>query len=434
MPQAYDGEVLDTPPGSGAQPYTGEVLAAPPKTLARGDMDKTLGVAEGITSILSSGPAAAAGGLSGMAVAFARALGITDMEPADIVRKIQDGLTYQPDSKTGQAVAGAAAYPFEKLAEVADTAGQKTTDATGSPALGAAVNTGIQGAAQILGAKGLGVAGTALEATGKGLVRSALKTPLREAMKGTGERAVQTILDEGVNVSKSGAETLDARIDAINEKVKAKIQNSTAVVDKYDVVTRLDETVNKFKNQVSSTNDLAAIQRVYEDFMQNPLLPTSDIPVQTAQAMKQGTYRALGDKAYGELKGAEIEAQKALARGLKEEVANAVPEVRELNAHESKLIEALSLVERRAAVEAGKNPAGLGILSLDPKRFALWMADRSSAFKSLIGRMLYQSGGAVKGAAEIQSQALTQATEAAAGQRDKKKRREEVLRYIEEAQ
>ena len=40
-----------------------------------------------------------------------------------------------------------------------------------------------------------------------------------------------------------------------------------------------------------------------------------------AQAMKQGTYRALGDKAYGELKGASIEAQKAQARGLKEELA-----------------------------------------------------------------------------------------------------------------
>ena len=55
----------------------------------------------------------------------------------------QNALTYQPKSATGQAVSAAAEYPFRKLGEGAEAAGQKVAEVTGSPALGAATNVGI---------------------------------------------------------------------------------------------------------------------------------------------------------------------------------------------------------------------------------------------------------------------------------------------------
>ena len=179
------------------------------------------------------------------------------------------------------------------------------------------------------------------------------------------------------------------------------MQNSPAIVDKYAVGYRLSKVMDDFTKQVAPSSDIAAIQRAFDDFTNHPLLThTRDIPVQLAEELKQGTYRSLGDKAYGELKGADITAQKALAMGLKEEIAAAVPAVRPLNAAESKLLNALSVSERRVMIEANKNPLGLGWLSTNPVKLAGWMADRSGLFKSLIARMLNTSGGAVEASAQ----------------------------------
>lgn len=63
---------------------------------------------------------------------------------ADRVRQVQEALTYQPRTESGQVISGVANYPLEKLAQGADWAGGKATDITGRPAVGAAVNTAIQ--------------------------------------------------------------------------------------------------------------------------------------------------------------------------------------------------------------------------------------------------------------------------------------------------
>jgi hypothetical protein len=111
------------------------------------------------------------------------------------------------------------------------------------------------------------------------------------------------------------------------------------------------------------------------------------IPVQLAQKIKQGTYRIL-EKKYGQLGSADVEAQKALARGLKEGVAAAEPKVTALLRRESNLINALDVAERRAFMDMNKNPGGLAWLTTDPRNFAAFMADKSALFKSLVARML----------------------------------------------
>lgn len=117
------------------------------------------------------------------------------------------------------------------------------------------------------------------------------------------------------------------------------------------------------------------------------------MPVQLAQKMKQGTYQVLAKK-YGQIGSADTEAQKGLARGLKEEIAKAVPDVGALNAKESELINALNVSERRALMDMNKNPMGLAGLAHSPAAWAAFMADKSALFKSLAARALNTSSAA----------------------------------------
>jgi hypothetical protein len=77
-----------------------------------------------------------------------------------------------------------------------------------------------------------------------------------------------------------------------------------------------------------------------------------------AQTMKQGTYQVLRGK-YGEQGSASVEAQKALARGLKEEIATQFPEINGLNAAETRLLDLQPVLER--AVNRISNHQAVGI-------------------------------------------------------------------------
>lgn len=85
---------------------------------------------------------AGAGLAGGLAYAGGLATGDTDRAKR-WQEATQNALTYQPKSSTGQAVSSVAEYPFRKLGEAADAAGEKVAATTGSPALGAATNVGI---------------------------------------------------------------------------------------------------------------------------------------------------------------------------------------------------------------------------------------------------------------------------------------------------
>ncbi len=107
---------------------------------------------EGIAdAALSLGSGAVATPLAGLAGLVGSVLPGPKGQGADWVSKTQDALTYQPRTGVGQAITGAVAYPFQKLAEGADAAGQKVADVTGSPLLGTIANTGIQSLPMIAG-------------------------------------------------------------------------------------------------------------------------------------------------------------------------------------------------------------------------------------------------------------------------------------------
>lgn len=255
---------------------------------------------------------------------------------------------------------------------------------------GALVGGALPGVVKVAGVAGNALYDLAQKGSNR-LMQSAIKPTIAQLKTGDAQTAVETLLQYGISPTKGGVNKLKDLIDGLNSQIANDIGSSTATVSKQKVLDTLADVRTKFGNQVSPTGDLNAIKGVADDFAAHPGLPLGDaIPVQQAQALKQGTYQVLAKK-YGEAGSAVTEAQKGLARGLKEEVASAVPGVQALNAEESRLITTLNVAERRALMEMNKNPMGLAALAHNPASWAMFMADRSSAFKALAARMVNSS-------------------------------------------
>lgn len=171
-------------------------------------------------------------------------------------------------------------------------------------------------------------------------------------------RMVNTGLAEGIPVSPAGVEKLRSLIDDVNDKIAATIQsNPNHPIDTAAVAQRAEDAKAGFANQVNPTADLQAIEDSKTEFQRNnPIAMTAE----NAQSMKQGTYQQIGAKAYGEMKTASVEAQKSLARGLKEELANAFPELNDLNAQDSKLYDLQPVLQKAIQREANHQLGGIG--------------------------------------------------------------------------
>lgn len=337
-------------------------------------------------SLLTGMVAQPVAGIAGLLSAGGKAMGM-DTDPAAVVRNTSAALTYQPKTAGGKAAAEVIGYPFQKYGELVDEAGGMASDATGSPAIGAIVNTILNVAPGALGVKGGSTLSNAAGGASRRFMQSALKPSQADMKSGNAQKAIQTLLDEGVNVTPGGASVLDGRIGSLNDLIGEAIAKSNATVNKNAVAGRLQDVTNRVERQVNPVADVKAVEGVWNEFSQHPLVPGADMPVQLAQDMKRGTYKQLSNK-YGELGSAETEAQKALARGLKEEIAAVVPEVGPLNARESALLNAKEILDKRVLTAGNKNPIGIGGLSPRLANLAAMMTDRSELVKSLLARGL----------------------------------------------
>lgn len=124
-----------TPPAS----YATNLAAAPEAALSLG----TGALAAPLAGLAGLGQGALNLGRSAVNAVAPGTLG-PGMPAGDRVRQVQEGLTYRPRTELGQTVTGAIAYPFEKIAQGADYVGGNVAEATGSPAIGAGVNTALQ--------------------------------------------------------------------------------------------------------------------------------------------------------------------------------------------------------------------------------------------------------------------------------------------------
>jgi len=158
-----EGGAAKTPPKTAAkapgaaQPSVGQVLdqrwtravnASPTGAIA----DAALAAGSGVVGSVAGGLAGIGQGAYNLG---AEGLGArSGMSAADRVAQVQGATAYTPRSAIGAGITGAISAPFKLLGEAADVAGRKTAEVTGSPVLGAGVNTGIQALPMIAGAGG----------------------------------------------------------------------------------------------------------------------------------------------------------------------------------------------------------------------------------------------------------------------------------------
>lgn len=322
-------------------------------------------------------------------------------------KEVQEKLTYEPKTMAGRSRynplnvipmaigKGIGAITPEKAAP-----GEATTPAG---ALRNIASEAIPQAIGFIGMKGAPKAAAPVQKVAKtlrksaeGLMQSALKPTVKDLMTGKAAKAIDTMLEKGIPATEKGIEQTRARIDDLNNQIKDVIATSPQRVETRKLMRPVVEKLRDFKRQVNPNADVAAIKKSWDEFKNHPLLQEGGMSVQTAQALKQGTYRQLAKK-YGQLGSADVEAQKAIARGLKEQVAEKVPEVVPLNLEESKLLNVLSVAERRIVMEANKNPMGLSLLAKNPKAWAAFLADRSASAKSLLARIMNRASKKLTG-------------------------------------
>jgi hypothetical protein len=278
--------------------------------------------------------------------------------------------------------------------------------ATGG-AMDAGKDAAIQGGAQAVGPLVGTVAGPVAERLMNSALKPGVKLSLKAAASGEAPEVVKTLLKEGVSVTPGGAAKLERIVSATDDEISNAIAGITGQVNPLKVASRLTPTAKAFAQQVNPTSDLEAISKVGQEFLETH--PT-DIDLQTAQAIKKGTYKQLPGKAYGELKGAEIESQKALARGLKEEIEDEVGNslqgikgklglpggvnISAANARQGAALQARDALARRLVTSQNHNPMGLASLAVShPATFLAVLMDRNPGVKSLIARGLWGEAG-----------------------------------------
>jgi hypothetical protein len=236
-----------------------------------------------------------------------------------------------------------------------DAAGEQFK--AGEYAKGAGASTGI--AANLVAPTLLKGAKVKLPAASEGVAQrmyqSALK-PSVTADAGKTAGMIKTGLENQIPISPEGLDKLNALVGDLNNKIQAQVNSSPATVSKYAVARRLNDTAKTFSNQVSPTSDMNAIAKVGNDFLDTQ---PGKIAAPDAQALKVGTYQQVKNK-FGEMGTAQIEAQKALARGLKEELAAQFPELNSLNAKEGSLLDLEPALQRAINRHSNHQIIGIG--------------------------------------------------------------------------
>jgi hypothetical protein len=281
----------------------------------------------------------------------------------------------------------------KKVGEWAYAAGGAVTDITGSPMAGYATNVGIQAIPAIAqGQIANQVFAPALEKQSIDMMQRALKPTIAQLKSGEGRAAAETLLKEGLNPTIGGTNELRNASISTSKQLAEALRGSTADVNVGKVGAPLTDTMNRAIKQANPLQDIQTVKDVWNEFrnLHPEVGGKSTIPVQLAQELKQGTYAKMADK-YGELGSASVEAQKAIARGLKDEISAAVPEAASLNARNSNLLDALDVTERRALLSLNNNPGGIAWLAENKSAFAAFLADKSTLFKSLLARLMYQT-------------------------------------------
>lgn len=292
----------------------------------------------------------------------------------------------------GAALGGAGGEGFRQ--SINTLRGKETPRTTGQAVTGMGKQAAIQGGAQAAGV----AVGAGMQKAGPWLMEKAVKPTqtVLDEYRTTGSDLAKTLLNEGINVTSNGLQKLQRLFGETNDEIARAVAGSDAMVSKKAVESYVPEVAARLANQVGPASDLKAVESTVEEFAKHPLYPGAEIPVAGAQALKKGTYQQIGKK-YGEVSAAGIETQKALGRGLKEEIAKAVPGISALNARDSELMAAMDAVGRRVALSGRADPVGFAWVASNPTTFLAALIDRNPAIKSMLARGLYHNAASAAG-------------------------------------
>lgn len=214
---------------------------------------------------------------------------------------------------------------------------------------------------------------TPLKTGAKVLTETLPKWAYKSAVKmGTGktlsiaerDKRAMTGLDEMIMPTEGGLNRLNEKIGGIENAIQTPVNEAAqrgVKIPREAVANRLSETVDKFSNQVNPLADIDAIANVERGFVTTQ---PARIPIDVAQNLKKGTYQQLKGK-YGQVRGAEIEAEKTLARGLKEEVYSALeathPELKALGEKEGAMVALRDSIESAVKRIQNQEAVGLGM-------------------------------------------------------------------------
>ena len=222
------------------------------------------------------------------------------------------------------------------------------------------------------------------------LMKSALKPTIAQHRSGAAQNATNYMLEKGLNPTEGGVKFIENDLTKLNTQVDDIVNSyKNTPIKKTNIFNNLDNARNTFANQVDNAADLKAFDAVITRFKNRYL--NKPITVKEAHELKKGTYKQINKK-YGELSNAETEAQKTIARLLKEEVErltskNGVNRIRDLNQQIKKGVDTLDVVTRRNFMDSNKDTFhGLSLLAHDPMVGTIQHFQATGLFKSLAAK------------------------------------------------
>lgn len=205
----------------------------------------------------------------------------------------------------------------------------------------------------------LGTAGKAIANSGvpKKLYQSALK-PTWSMAKKDGLAMLETGLKNEIPVSSEGLDMVQQKIADLQKQITDGVQAHAIAgraVDSSKVLASLDDLENFYRNTAAPQKSLDTLTGIRNEFQQ---FHGQQVPIEKAQQIKINTYQEL-KQSYGDMMSARVEGLKAVTRGLKEQIESVFPEIKGLNAEQSKLLDLDGALAR--AVFRSQNQQVMGI-------------------------------------------------------------------------
>jgi hypothetical protein len=228
----------------------------------------------------------------------------------------------------------AANYLFDEPVDMS-VRGVGTDVAVGAALQGAGSLLGkIPGAKRILSPSQADVGIASGKGTSKTLSKMAynvaeksLKVP-PATKEATRQRAINTMLDEGIPITKGGLNRVKVMLDDLEGQMDAAISaNPNAPIKIDDVLAPVNELRAKALSTVDGKMAAKKIDAIINRFRGQY---GDEITVAEAQEIKQNTNAWL-KKSYGELKPVTVEATKQIVRGLRDRIAAEIPEISGVN-------------------------------------------------------------------------------------------------------